>query len=83
MNIAIHGRMVLDMTGFFAAEDWTSMLRIEGLILARGVMDEHLANPQHDAEVTLETASCLTNPAIAIDAARSYAQTGWHTIYHC
>ena len=39
-------------------------------------MDEHLANPQHDAEVTLETASCLTNPAIGINATGSYAQNG-------
>ena len=76
MNIAIYGRMVLDMTGFFAAEDWTSMLRNDGSIWARGVMDKHLGDPQHDAEVTLETASCLTNPAIAIDAAGSYAQNG-------
>lgn len=68
--------MVLDTTGFSAAEDWNSMLRSEGLSQARGVMDKHLGNPQHDAEVTLETASYPTNPAIVIDAAESYAQTG-------
>lgn len=72
------------MTGFSAAEDWRSMLRDdEGVIQAGGVMDQHLGNSEPDVEVTLETASCLTNPAIVLDAAGSYAQTGWHTIYHC
>ena len=68
--------MVLDMTGFSAAEDWNCLLRSGGPNQAREVMAEHLGNSEYDAEVTLEKASCPTNPAIVIDSGDSYAQTG-------
>ena len=45
-------------------------------------MDNDKGSPQHDAEVTLETVSCLTNPAIVIDAAEWYAHIGRQFIYH-
>ena len=81
--MAVHEMMVLDMTGFSATEDWSSTLGNDRFSQAKVVMDKHLGNPQHDAEVTLETASCLTNPANVIDAAECYARIGRHSIYHC
>ena len=74
MYMSIQGMMLLNKIHFSALEDCNCMLRNDRLNQARGVPDKHLGNSQHDAEVTLETASCLTYPAIVIDAVKSNAQ---------
>lgn len=50
------------------------MPRNDRLDQGRRVPDKYLCNSQYDAEVTLKTESCLTNPAIVIDAVEFYAQ---------
>ena len=76
--MAIQGMMFLNNRHFSALENWKFMLRSDRLDQGRGVPDKHLGNSQHDAEVTLDTASCLTfestNPAIVRDAVELYAQ---------
>lgn len=74
--MAIQGTMVLDMTDFSQRKTGICILKSGVSNQAREMMDQHLGNSQYDAEVTLETASCLTNPAIVIDAAGSYAHIG-------
>lgn len=74
MYMSIQGTMLLNNHTSPQRKTAISCPEMTGWIKGEGCRTKHSGKSQHDAEVTLETASCFINPAIVIDAVELYAQ---------